>query len=318
MNLEVGNKEELPLSPLLEHIPFLTGEIEITPINKGYSDDHKYLVLKNKEKLLLKTFDAKQFTQRQAEYNALVKMKELDVNCTRPIDLGLLQEFNAGYMILSYIEGSDAIEEISGYPADIQYKLGYTAGMELRKMHDYKAPEEIPSWFERKLSKHESYVDAYSKLGVRIKQDGKIRSFIDDHVELMRARPNLFQHDDFHVSNLIVKEGQLAGIIDFNRFDWGDPVHEFLKVGMFSSEISVPFSIGQIRGYHMGEEPDALFWKLYSLYLAMSLISSIVWILKVKPDELSIIMEKVDRVLDDHDYFERTIPKWYSLGQDLT
>ncbi|EPY06294.1 hypothetical protein PAALTS15_16301 [Paenibacillus alvei TS-15] len=106
----------------------------------------------------------------------------------------------------------------------------------------------------------------------------------------MRHRPNLFQHDDFHVGNLIIKDNQLSGVIDFNRFDWGDPIHEFLKVGMFSSEVRIPFSIGQIRGYHKDSEPDDLFWRLYSLYLAM---------------------DKIDRVLEDHDYFRLLKPKWY-------
>ncbi|SYX83066.1 aminoglycoside phosphotransferase family protein [Paenibacillus alvei] len=93
-------------------------------------------------------------------------------------------------------------------------------------------------------------------MGVRIKNDSILLSFIEDNLQLMRHRPNLFQHDDFHVGNLIIKDNQLSGVIDFNRFDWGDPIHEFLKVGMFSSE-------------------------LYTLYLSMCLISSIVWISKV-------------------------------------
>lgn len=40
----------------------------------------------------------------------------------------------------------------------------------------------------------------------------------------------------------------------FNRMNWGDPIHDFLKAGMFSSEVSIPFSIGQIKGYHANRE----------------------------------------------------------------
>ncbi|MOA51051.1 hypothetical protein D3C78_1741480 [compost metagenome] len=76
--------------------------------------------------------------------------------------------------------------------------------------------------------------------------------------------------------------------------------------------MSIPFSIGQIRGYHKDSEPDELFWRLYSLYLAMCLISSIVWIIKVKPEETNIMMDKIDRVLEDHEYFRLIKPKWYS------
>ena len=127
----------------------------------------------------------------------------------------------------------------------------------------------------------------------------------------MKDRPNLFQHDDFHMGNIVVRDRKLSGVIDFNRYDWGDPIHEFLKVGMFSREISIPFSIGQIRGYHLNNEPDELFWRLYSLYLAMCVFSSVVWILKVKPEELDQMLDKINTVLKDHDYFEKLKPIWY-------
>lgn len=83
---------------------------------------------------------------------------------------------------------------------------------------------------------------------------------------------------------------------------------------MFSSEVSIPFSIGQIRGYHRDAEPNESFWRLYSLYLAMCLISSMVWIIKVKPEETDIMMNKIDRVLEEHEHFRLIKPKWYSEG----
>ncbi|MCR8630455.1 aminoglycoside phosphotransferase family protein [Paenibacillus radicis (ex Xue et al. 2023)] len=146
---------------------------------------------------------------------------------------------------------------------------------------------------------------------MKVKNDFKVMSFIEDNLQLMKNRPNLFQHDDFHVANLIIKDKELSGVIDFNRYDWGDPVHEFLKVGMFSAEVSLPFSMGQIMGYHGNQDPTELFWKLYSLYLAMCIISSVVWIIKVKPEETAIMMDKIDRVLEDHNYFELIKPKWF-------
>lgn len=131
----------------------------------------------------------------------------------------------------------------------------------------------------------------------------------------MKDRPNIFQHDDFHIANLIVKDRRLSGIIDFNRYDWGDPIHEFVKVGIFSAEVSVPFSIGQIQGYHGDKEPNHAFWQLYSLYLAMTLVSSVVWILKVKPEELDSMLSKIYKVMDDHDDFDLLVPKWYNSAK---
>lgn len=296
----------------IEHIPFLQGKVQIEQIHKGYSSESKYIVSKDDQKYLLRTFDNKHYSSKKMEFEALLRMKEYNVRCSRPLEMGNLEGSGIGFMILSYIEGDDASEVLCNISLKEQFHIGFEAGAELLKIHQYVAPNSITSWYERKLKKHKEYLEKYFQLNVRIKNDSSFLSFIEDHLQLMKHRPNLFQHDDFHVGNLIIKDNQLSGVIDFDRCDWGDPIHEFLKVGIFSSEVSIPFSIGQIRGYHKDSEPDELFWRLYSLYLAMCLISSIVWIIKVKPEETNIMMDKIDRVLEDHEYFRLIKPKWYS------
>ncbi|RUT35761.1 aminoglycoside phosphotransferase family protein [Paenibacillus zeisoli] len=297
---------------LIEHIPFLHGKVQIEQIHKGYSSESKYIVFRDDQKFLLRTFDNKLYSTKEIEFQALLKMKEYNVKCSRPLEMGNLESQGIGFMILSFIEGDDASEVLSKISMREQFNIGFEAGVELQKIHQYIAPNSVSTWYERKFKKHKQYLDKYLQLNVRIKDDSRLLSFIEDHLQLMKHRPNLFQHDDFHVGNLIIKDNQFSGVIDFNRYDWGDPIHEFLKVGMFSSEVSVPFSIGQIRGYHKYSEPNDLFWRLYSLYLAMCLISSIVWIIRVKPEETKVMMDKIDRVLEDHEYFRLIRPKWYS------
>lgn len=91
----------------------------------------------------------------------------------------------------------------------------------------------------------------------------------------------------------------------------GDPIHEFLKIGIFSRGVSIPFSIGQIRGYFNNNEPDEEFWRLYSLYLAMCVFSPVVWTLKAIPNNMNEMLDKVYMYLEDHDYFDRLKPKWF-------
>jgi aminoglycoside phosphotransferase (APT) family kinase protein len=260
----------------------LKGYKEINKIHKGYSSDQKFDVLFCDEKrYVLRTFDIKAILQKEKEFNVLKKMQELGVKCSAPIEFGQIEHLGIGFMVLTYIEGNDASEELNQLTKQEQYLIGVEAGKELFKMHQCHAPSSIPTWYEAKYKKHMRYMDQYSSCGVKVKNDTEIIAFINEHIHLMKNRPNTFQHDDFHVGNLIVKNKRLSGIIDFNRYDWGDPIHEFLKVGIFSSEVSIPYSIGQIRGYYNDNEPDQNFWELYSLYLAMCIFSSVVWILKV-------------------------------------
>lgn len=295
----------------INQIPEISNAKQIVQINKGFSSDEKYLIhmFDDREKLFLRTFDLDQFESKKIEYSILKKMQDYEIACPKPIAIGKMKE--KGYMVLSYIKGTDAEKEIVSLPYEEQFAIGFKAGKELRKMHQLTAPEYITSWYSRKVEKHEKYVKAYLICGVKIKNDEKIVKFIKDNIHLMKQRPNLFLHDDFHLGNLIVKDKKFAGVIDFDRFDWGDPYHEFLKIGIFSRRISTHFSIGQIKGYFDDKEPDEAFWRLYSLYLAMCVFSSVIWTLNTIPDDINNVLDRIYMLLEDHDYFSSMKPKWY-------
>ncbi|RAV16648.1 aminoglycoside phosphotransferase family protein [Paenibacillus contaminans] len=295
-------------------IPLLCGSSKLERIHKGYSSDAKYIVYASdgRPQYILRTYGIDRDPAKRLEYNSLKHMEKHDVTCSRPIEIGVLPELELGYMIVSYLEGNEASEELPLLTEEEQFNIGVEAGLELLKIHQVSCPDDMKSWEERTAAKHRRYRKEYAECGVSIPNDEKFLSFIDDNLHLMKGRPNLYQHDDFHIGNLIVKDGKLSGVIDFNRYDWGDPIHEFLKVGMFSAEVSVPFAVGQIQGYHNRTSPGDEFWRLYSLYLGMTLVSSVVWILKVKRDELDEMLRKINKVMDDHSNFELTVPKWYS------
>nr|WP_262685194.1 aminoglycoside phosphotransferase family protein [Paenibacillus sp. WQ 127069] len=134
--------------------------------------------------------------------------------------------------------------------------------------------------------------------------------FTNRHLPLIEGRPNRFQHDDFHPGNLLVHSGAYVTAIDFNRYDWGDPYHDFLKIAYFSREIGIPFSIGQIDGYFNGEIPED-FWNLYALYTALTIFGTITWTLEVVPEQIDSMIDRIRTVLVDHRNFETTIPIWY-------
>ncbi|MCM3627858.1 phosphotransferase [Paenibacillus glycanilyticus] len=302
------------MNVLLTGIPELQDCVKLELIDKGYSSDSKYTAYgRDGEPLyLLRTYAPEEDARKREEFRVLEQLREQDVLCSRPIAIGTLEEPSLGYMLLSYIEGGDAADELPRLTGSEQYGIGLRAGAELRKIHQIHAPEGMESWESRVVAKYRRYREGYEQGGAAIAYEDRLFSFIEANLGLLKGRPNILQHDDFHTGNLIVKDGRLSGVIDVNRFDWGDPVHEFLKAGFFSAEVSIPFAVGQIDGYYGAGEPDASFWALYSLYIAMTILSSVVWILRVRPEELDDMLVRINRVWEDHDGFERLVPKWYS------
>ena len=126
----------------------------------------------------------------------------------------------------------------------------------------------------------------------------------------MRESEVRFQHDDYHPANLIVREGKLQGVIDFNRCDWGDPVEDFYKVPWFTTAISIPFALGQVEGYLGVASPDR-FWERYNLLIALNLHGSLVY---AHHEGMDWWPERLDNIVAEHDFQGGGPPQWFLEG----
>lgn len=301
----------------IDYIPEIAGCSKITLLDKGYSNDKKFLVhmggkeTGNKGDIVLRTSPIAEYDVKCREFEIMMVMESMQIKMSKPISIGKSEKLGICYVIVGYIDGVDAIEGLPKYSSYIQYSAGLEAGNQLHKMHRLRAPSNILSWYNRKSWKNAYYTQKYLQSNIRLSDEERILEFIKQNEHIMKNRPNLFQHDDFHVGNIIIKDGAYAGVIDFNRWDWGDPYHEFEKLAFFSSELSIPFSIGQIKGYFGDKAIPDEFWRYYSLYAAMNCISSTTWVQKVCPEELNDMLWRINRVIEEHKGFELLKPTWY-------
>jgi aminoglycoside phosphotransferase (APT) family kinase protein len=295
-------------------------------IEKGFSFEKKYLLSGsggssciarickiNSEEVLARKREEFNLIRRLHGYSSLVPEAYL---------FGVSGDGRSCYMVLEYVQGLDLEEVMPHFSGEEQYELGLQAGRELLNLHRMDAPRFPAEW-------HERYSWKYARKWARFSESGidtgvinieQLSCFISENEQYMRCPRETFLHDDFHPANLIADDGRLAGIIDFNRYDWGDPAHDFVKVAYFSSKISVPFSVGQIDGYNGGNVPDE-FWKKYSLYTAMMVIQDMVWShwyaeQTGSPGEIERMQERTERVWFDHDCFKDEVPGWYHEFSD--
>ena len=222
----------------------------IEQINKGYSSDKKYIVhLNNNRKFLLRLFDLNEYELKLNEFSCLEKMRNFEVKCSRPIEIGKLSQ--VGYMLLSFIDGHDALEQFPNLSDREQFNIGYEAGKELKKIHLYIAPKHISPWHERKAKKHKKYLDEYFACGMRIKNDDYIIKFIEQNIKLIKERPNVFQHDDFHVGNIIINDSKK--ITDRQRRIADEWIRKnALGWGVGSSSVAEINKKGIVRATHSG------------------------------------------------------------------
>lgn len=280
---------------------------KVEPVNKGWSEDKKYCVTKaDGMKYMLRISPGERYEKRKALFEIMERVAELGIPMCTPIEFGACK--NGVYILESWIDGEDAEATISMLPVTEQYLLGLKSGEILRKIHSIPAPETQEDWAVRFNRKTNNKIQKYRECGLRFVGDDRVVEYIENDRHLLENRPQSFQHGDYHIGNMMLEKGELR-IIDFERFDFGDPWEEFNRI-VWCAAASPYFATGQLRGY-FGGEPPMEFFRLLAFYIASNTLSSIYWAIPFGQNEIDTMMRQSQDVLSWFDNMQNPMPTWY-------
>ena len=298
------------LTELMNLIPAVKDWQSIEPVNKGWSDDQKYRVIKESgEACLLRLADASQYEAKKKEYEIIRKYASLRFPMSQPLSFGMTADGFQIYTILSWVEGRDLEVVLPELSEEKQYQLGREAGIILKKIHSLKLdPEDAPK--TTKKEKKLLQLSQYEQSDVRINEDETAIQYVRDNIDLIWQEPQVYLHGDYHPGNLIYMPEAKIGVIDFNRWEVGDPFEEFYKLESFGREVSIPYCVGQIDAYFQDRVP-ADFWKTLAVYVAHASLYSIKWAEKFGQNEIDGMVRRCKTAFADYDGFTAVIPIWY-------
>ena len=288
-------------------------DYKATKIEKGWSDDIKYLLEKGSEKILLRVSDIDQFEQKKHEFEMLKQMEQAEIPTNRPIDFGIDDENAHVFMALTWIEGQDLRDVIGEFSESKQYQLGLEAGEILKKIHQLPITQPTHTWEKHFNEKIDRRLKQYEACEIKLPNDQLFLQYINQHRHLLAKRPWCFHHGDYHIGNMILASDGKVIPIDLNRLDIGDPWEEFNRI-VFCKDDSPAFAKGRVDGYFAGEVPDD-FWKLLALYVANNTLGGLPWAVKFGGEEVEFMLRQAEGVLADYEDMKRYVPKWYSLAE---
>jgi len=283
----------------------------VEKVSKGWSSDIKYYITTmDRKHLLLRISDIKQYEKKKKEYDIIKKYFVLGFPMSEPIDLGICNDGKNVYMLLSWIEGKDLEDVLAGLPEVEQYQLGRKAGKILKKIHSILIDNsDQPT--DTKKAKKLLQLSRYEESQVRIAEDDIAIEYVKNNIDHIWKEKPVYMHGDYHPGNLIYTPNGGIGVIDFNRWEVGDPYEEFYKLESFGIEHSIPYCIGQIDAYFDDEIPDD-FWIVLAVYVAHASLYSIKWAEKFGQEEIDGMITRCHMAFEDYDNFNRYIPKWYT------
>ena len=280
----------------------------VEPVNKGWSSDRKYRIQTiDGRTLLLRLSEISKLDAKRKEFEIIKKYARLGFPMSQPIEFGVQDE--QVYMLLSWIDGTDLESVLPQFSEAEQYRLGREAGTILKKLHSIPVdPADQPR--QTKRERRLWQLAQYEQSALRLDGDETAVQYVKDNIGLIWTQPPVYQHGDFHPGNLILQVDGRIGVIDFNRWEVGDPWEEFYKLQSFGRELSVPYCVGEIDAYFDGNPPED-FWRTMAVYVAWSSLFSIKWAEPFGQADVDGMVRRCKTAFADYDGFRRFIPKWY-------
>lgn len=276
------------------------------PINKGWSCDKKYCAITaDGTKYFLRVTSKKNINYKDM-FDIQQNIVALDIPVSKPIEFGTYE--NSIYIVEKWINGEDARELIPTLSNSQQYTYGFQSGEILKKIHSIPAPSTQPEWEPRFNAKINRKIELYKKCPIQFDGTKYLINYIEANRSLLANRPQTFQHGDYHIGNMMIENDRLI-IIDFNRYDFGDPWEEFNRI-VWCAQVSPLFASGMVNGYFENKVPD-LFWKLLALYISSNTLGSISWAVPFGESEIHTMLHQAEEVLDWYNNMKISIPKWY-------
>ena len=289
----------------------LSDLVSLTPIKAGWSGDAKYKAL---------TADGHPYflritpRERGDRFNRIFDMQKAVADTGIPICLPLaIGECSEGtYTIHSWVDGEDAEPAVMKMPRSMQYKLGRDAGEYLTRIHSLPAPAGQPAWEPRMNAKIDRKIRMYTECPIHFKGDHHLLRYIGENRHLLAGRPQCFQHGDYHIGNMMLtyeNGSPRVVIIDFDRYDFGDPWEEFNRI-VWCAQAAPAFATGLVDGYFGGKIPMD-FWRLLALYISSNMLSSIPWAIPFGEGEIRTMLNQARDVLAWYDDMTHPVPTWY-------
>ncbi|HFI0239295.1 TPA: aminoglycoside phosphotransferase family protein [Streptococcus suis] len=278
------------------------------PLTKGWSTDQKYKVELEEGRFgLLRIAERPAYEAKRLEFQLVEKLFGLGLPVAEPISFWTDEK--SVYTLYEWVEGQDMNEVASNLPDSASYDLGCQSGQFLRNLHALPTDQSQRDWNNYYQAKIDNKLAAYQAASHSYPNGQAMIDFIQANRHLLAGRPIAYHHGDFHTGNFLLGADGKLKILDFDRYDIGDPWEEFNRL-IFTADLSPTFARGQVDAYFDGAIPEE-FWRLLALYLTVNSLGALSWAEQVDPLQIPLMKEQADAVWTWYQGYSRLQPLWY-------
>ncbi|MGU7933966.1 aminoglycoside phosphotransferase family protein, partial [Streptococcus suis] len=253
------------------------------PLTKGWSTDQKYKVqLEDGRFGLLRIAERPAYEAKRLEFQLVENLFGLGLPVAEPI--AFWTDDLSVYTLYEWVEGQDMNEVASSLSDAVLYDLGCQSGKFLRTLHALPIDQSQRDWNSFYQAKIDNKLAAYQAASHSYPNGQAMIDFVQANRHLLEGRPIAYHHGDFHTGNFLLGADGKLKILDFDRYDIGDPWEEFNRL-IFTADLSPAFARGQVDAYFDGAIPEE-FWRLMALYVTVNSLGALSWAEQVDSEQI--------------------------------
>ncbi|MDE1699359.1 phosphotransferase [Streptococcus suis] len=278
------------------------------PLTKGWSTDQKYKVQLEDGRLgLLRIAERPAYEAKQLEFQLVENLFGLGLPVAEP--LSFWADDLSVYTLYEWMEGQDMNDLATSLSEQTLYELGCQSGKFLRTLHALPIDQSLRDWNSFYQAKIDNKLAAYQAASHSYPNGQAMIAFVQGNRHLLEGRPIAYHHGDFHTGNFLRGQDGRLKILDFDRYDIGDPWEEFNRL-IFTADLSPAFARGQVDVYFDGAIPEE-FWKLMALYVTVNSLGALSWAEQVDSEQIPLMKLQAQKISEWYEYFNHHLPKWY-------
>lgn len=278
------------------------------PLTKGWSTDRKYKVqLEDGRFGLLRIAERPAYEAKRLEFQLVENLFGLGLPVAEPI--AFWADDLSVYTLYEWVEGQDMNEVASSLSDSASYDLGCQSGQFLRNLHALPIDQSQRDWNNYYQAKIDNKLAAYQVASHSYPNGQAMIDFVQANRHLLAGRPIAYHHGDFHTGNFLLGADGKLKILDFDRYDIGDPWEEFNRL-IFTADLSPAFARGQVDAYFDGAIPEE-FWRLMALYVTVNSLGALSWAEQVDSEQIPLMKLQAQKISEWYEYFNHHLPKWY-------
>ncbi|HEM6074537.1 TPA: phosphotransferase [Streptococcus suis] len=278
------------------------------PLTKGWSTDQKYKVqLEDGRFGLLRIAERPAYEAKRLEFQLVENLFGLGLPVAKPI--AFWTDEKSVHSLYEWMEGQDMNEVASSLSDSVLYELGCQSGQFLRTLHALPIDQSLRDWNNYYQAKIDSKLEAYRTCSHSYPNGQAMIDFVQANRHLLAGRPIAYHHGDFHTGNFLLGADGKLKILDFDRYDIGDPWEEFNRL-IFTADLSPAFARGQVDAYFDGAIPEE-FWRLMALYVTVNNLGALSWAEQVDSEQIPLMKLQAQKISEWYECFNHHLPKWY-------